>query len=183
MSHGLTKTTWGNATPRPADPDPAIRRSPAWSRVLPGVMFAAIGAVLFAIGIADTPGVIAVAFVCIVGGLTVAAMHLALDVCSGCSQQIDLNVGSVVVAAEHTEALRKAVDDGNTQTIAFALTGVPQKNTGPHATVDLTWCRCGWCGTIGASVHAGPDGTAKVISEPKPIASPHLHTLVERAKL
>jgi hypothetical protein len=183
VNHGVTKTVWGDATPLPADPDPVIRRRPAWTRVLPGIVFAAVGAVLFALDLAATPGVIAVAFVCIVGGLTVAALHLSVDVCSGCGRPIDSHDGSVVVAPEHTADLCRAVDENDTQTIVFRLTGVPQRFTGPHATVDLTWCRCGWCGTIGASAHASPGGNRTRLSEPKPIATPLLPTLVERSKL
>lgn len=183
MNHGLTKTSWGDATPLPADPDPVIRRRPAWTRVLPGVAFAGTGAVLFALDIVETPAAIAVAFVCIVGGLTVAALHLAVDVCSGCGRPIEQHQGSIVVAPEHSEALRRAVDESDTNHIVFALTGVPQKITGPHASVDLTWCKCGWCGTIGASVHGGDGQNAKVVCKPRAIASPHLPTLVERSKL
>ncbi len=183
MNHGLTKTSWGNATPLPADPDPVIRRRPAWTRVLPGVGFAATGAVLFALGIAETPAAVAVAFVCVVGGLAVAALHLAVDVCSGCGHPIDQHEGSVVIAAEHTESLRRAVDESDTGHIVFALTGVPQRITGPHASLDLTWCKCGWCGTIGASVHAAAGQTTKELCPPRAIASPFLPTLVERSKV
>jgi hypothetical protein len=179
---GTTKTVWGDATPRPADAPPRIVRRPAWTRVGPGVTFAAIGTALFATGVADTAPVMAMAFVCIVGGLSVAAMYFAQEVCSGCGRPIDWKHGTVPVADEHTEALKRAVHESDTETIVFSLTGVPLQLTGAHATVDVTWCKCRACGTLGVSTHRTVGDSGHEVVRPVPVAGPHLITLAERTK-
>ncbi len=178
-----TKTSWGDSTPIPADPTPRIVRRPAWSRVLPALAFAGLGVALIATRIADSIGVMIVAGLCLLGGIAVAAIYMSGEVCSRCRRPIDWREGSVPVAVERADALRGAIEQNDTHTLVFSLTGVPISTVGDHALVDLTHCKCRYCGTIGASVRR--DGAAKptVLVTPIQVATPHLETLAERSTL
>ncbi len=184
MANEATRTVWGDATPLPAAPPPIIVRRPAWTRVGPALAFSALGAALIAFGVADTPAVVAAAVICIVGGLVVAALHLAVPICSGCRRPIDWRSGTVVVPIERAEELRSAVAEGDTHRLVFSLTGVPAGSQGPHATIDVTFCKCHGCGTLGASTHPqGPGGPTERLVAPFEIASVHLGTLAELSAL
>jgi hypothetical protein len=178
-----TRSSWGDSTPLPAEAPPRIVRRPAWSRVVPALAFVSIGVALIATDLADSPGVVALAGVCLLGGCAVGAIYMSGEVCSRCRRPIDWADGTVPVAVDHTDALREAVESGDTHALVFSLTGVPISTTGDHALIDLTYCKCHYCGTIGASVRR--DGAAKpaVLVTPTQVVGPHLVTLAERSTL